>query len=149
MAWHTITINQPFTYKFSKGQLWTKVKLSSVKSEYYSICTNFHHCVTIFDDIMTWKYQRLLMFFEHQKCSLTHLLSIHKKCVHVFFQKYNLWYNGYSHGLQNRSTRVRTLVALLRSLSDKYPWERYEPSYPPSYGLNSPTTVLLGERLWH
>ena len=23
---------------------------------------------------------------------------------------------------------------LLRSLSDKYPWERYEPPYPPSYG---------------
>ena len=25
------------------------------------------------------------------------------------------------------------------------PWERYEPPYPPSYGLNSTTTVLLGE----
>ena len=24
-----------------------------------------------------------------------------------------------------------------------------EPSYPPSYGLNSATTVLLGELLWH
>ena len=31
----------------------------------------------------------------------------------------------------------------------KYPWERYEPPYPPSYGLNSTTTVLLGEWLWH
>ena len=30
-----------------------------------------------------------------------------------------------------------------------YPWERYEPPYPPSYGLNSTTTVLLGEWLWH
>ena len=29
------------------------------------------------------------------------------------------------------------------SLSDKYPWERYEPPYPPSYRLNSTTTVLL------
>ena len=27
--------------------------------------------------------------------------------------------------------------------------ERYEPPYPPSYGLNSTTTVLLGEWLWH
>ena len=36
----------------------------------------------------------------------------------------------------------------LRSLSGKYPWERYEPPYPPSYGLNSTTTVLLGEWLW-
>ena len=36
-------------------------------------------------------------------------------------------------------------VALLRSLSDKYPWEWYEPPYPPSYGLSSTTTVLLVE----
>ena len=35
------------------------------------------------------------------------------------------------------------LVALLNSLSDKYPWERYEPPYLPSYGLNSTNTVLL------
>ena len=27
--------------------------------------------------------------------------------------------------------------------------KRYEPPYPPSYGLNSTTTVLLGEWLWH
>ena len=51
--------------------------------------------------------------------------------------------------LRNRSTRVRTPVAQLRSLSGKYPWERYEPPYPPSYGINSTTTVLLGEWLWH
>ena len=38
--------------------------------------------------------------------------------------------------------RVRTPVALLCSLSGKYPWERYEPPYPPSYGLNSTSTVL-------
>ena len=57
----------------------------------------------------------------------------------------SLWCNGYSDGLHNRRTRVRTPVALLRSLSGKYPWERYEPPYPPSYGLNSTTTVLLGE----
>ena len=36
----------------------------------------------------------------------------------------------------NVSTRDRTQVALLRSLSGKYPWERYEPPYTPSYGLN-------------
>ena len=29
------------------------------------------------------------------------------------------------------------------------PWERYESPYPSSYGLNSTTTVLLGEWLWH
>ena len=47
--------------------------------------------------------------------------------------------------LRNRSKRFRTPVTLLRSLSGKYPWERYEPPYPPSYGLNGTTTVLLGE----
>ena len=46
---------------------------------------------------------------------------------------------------ENRSKRVRTPVALLRSLSGKYSWKRYEPPYHPSYGLNSTTTVLLGE----
>ena len=45
--------------------------------------------------------------------------------------------------------RVQTPVALLRSLSGKCPWERYEPPYPPSYGLNSTTNVHLGEWLWH
>ena len=29
------------------------------------------------------------------------------------------------------------------------PWERYEPPYPPSYGLNSTTTVLLEGWIWH
>ena len=51
--------------------------------------------------------------------------------------------------LQNRSKRVRTPVVLLRSLSDKYPWERCESPYPPSYGLNSTTTVLLEGCIWH
>ena len=40
-------------------------------------------------------------------------------------------------------------LVLLRSLSGKYPWERYEHPYPPSYGLNSTTTALLGEQIWH
>ena len=52
-----------------------------------------------------------------------------------------------SDGLRDRSKRVQTPVALLRLLSGKYPWERYEPPLPPSYGLNSTTTVLLGEWL--
>ena len=38
----------------------------------------------------------------------------------------------------------RTSIALLRSLSAKYPWERYEPPYPPSYGGNSTTVHLEG-----
>ena len=42
-----------------------------------------------------------------------------------------------------------TPVMLLRSLSDKYPWETYEPRYPPSYGLSGTTTVLLEGWIWH
>ena len=45
------------------------------------------------------------------------------------------WCNVWSAGLQNRSKRVQTPVALLRSLSDKYPWERYESPYPPNCEL--------------
>ena len=56
--------------------------------------------------------------------------------------------SSWCNGLRNCSKRVRTPVALLCSLSGKYPWERYEPPYPPSYGLNSTTTVLIGEWLW-
>ena len=41
--------------------------------------------------------------------------------------------------------REFVLQSLLHSLSGKYPWERYEPPYPPSYGLNSSPTILLGE----
>ena len=59
------------------------------------------------------------------------------------------WCNDQSDGLRNRSKRVRIPVALLCSLSGKYPWERYEPPYPPSYGLNSTTTVLLEGWIWH
>ena len=66
-----------------------------------------------------------------------------------FFIQMSSWCNGESDGLLNRSKWVRTPVTLLRSLSGKYPWERYEPPYPPSYGLNSTTTVLLWEQLWY
>ena len=38
---------------------------------------------------------------------------------------------------------VLSLVTLLRSLSHKYLWERYEHPFLPSYGINSTTTVLL------
>ena len=65
----------------------------------------------------------------------------------ILYQGVSSWCNGYSDGLRNRSTRVRSPVLLLCSLSGKYPWERYEPPYPSRYGLNS--TVLLGEWLWH
>ena len=44
--------------------------------------------------------------------------------------------------MQNLSKRDRIPVALLRLLLDKYSWERHEPLYPPSYGLNNTTTVL-------
>ena len=46
-------------------------------------------------------------------------------------------------GLLNRRKQVRTPVALLCSLSNKYSWKRYERSFPPSYEVNSITAVLL------
>ena len=56
------------------------------------------------------------------------------------------WLNGSSAGLWNRSMRVRTPVAQVRSLLRKYLWgERYETPYLLSYGLNSTTTVFLEE----
>ena len=68
-------------------------------------------------------------------------------CVYIYIYIY--MFEQIIGGLQNRSKRVRTPVALLHSLSGKYPWERYEPPYPSSYGLNSTATVLLWEWLWH
>ena len=45
--------------------------------------------------------------------------------------------------LCNHIKRFRTPVALLRSLLDKYPWQKYKPFYPSSSGLNSATTVIF------
>ena len=52
-------------------------------------------------------------------------------------------------GVMVKAMDGRIIVALLHSLTGTYPWERYEPPYPPSYGLNSTTTVLLEGGLWH
>ena len=62
-------------------------------------------------------------------------------------QKSSVWF-------RSKTDKVSSALAghpysATRSLSGKYPWERYEPPYPPSYGLNSTTSVLLGEWLWH
>ena len=65
--------------------------------------------------------------------------------VNIFYEGVFSWCNDYSDGLRNRSKRVRTPVALLRSLSGKYPSERYEPPYPLNYGLNSTPSVLQWE----
>ena len=65
------------------------------------------------------------------------------------FKTFNSKHNTSTAGLRYRSKSVRTIVALLRSLSDKYTWEKYEPSYLPSYGLNSTNTVLLEGWIWH
>ena len=47
------------------------------------------------------------------------------------------------------SCEFETPVALLRSLSDKSPWERDESPYPLSYELNSTTAVVLQGWPWH
>ena len=65
--------------------------------------------------------------------------------------------NNFSWGRGPRGVMVKALdcgivvskFAQLRSLSDKYPWERHEPPYPPSYGLNIITTVHLGGWIWN
>ena len=93
-------------------------------------------------------------------CTHTHT-DAHKYTyihIHTYAQKRTLhtsahsvvpsWCTGQSDGLQIRSKRARTPFALLRSFSDKYPWERYEP-YPPRYGLNSTITVLLEGWIQH
>ena len=60
-----------------------------------------------------------------------------------------MWCNGEHTGLRNGSKRIRTVIILLRSLLDKYLWGRYEFPNPPTYGLNSATTVLLEGWVWH
>ena len=59
--------------------------------------------------------------------------------------------NSISAELRTRRQRVRAPVTLLRSLSDKYSWERYDPPTlsPPSYRLNVISVVLLQWCLWH
>ena len=59
------------------------------------------------------------------------------------------WCHVKSDGLQKRSKRVRPPVALFRSLSNKYSRERDDSPYPPSYWLNSTTTVLQEGWIWH
>ena len=59
------------------------------------------------------------------------------------------WCKGKNDGLRYRSKRVRTPVVLLRSYLDKYSWEKYEPPYPPRYGLNRTTTVFQEGWHWH
>ena len=45
--------------------------------------------------------------------------------------------------------QVQTPVTLLCLILDENSWEKYEPSYPPSYGLNNTTAVLLQGQLWY
>ena len=82
-------------------------------------------------------------------CSISEQFIYHKSKLsitmyHYKFKGVSSWCNGESDGLRNHS-EFHTPVALLHSLSGKYPWEMYEPPYPPSYGLNSTVTVLLRE----
>ena len=51
--------------------------------------------------------------------------------------------------LHHLREQARTPVALLRSLSDKYPWERSEFLYLRSSGLNNTNSVLLQSWLWN
>ena len=50
-------------------------------------------------------------------------------------------------GVRVKAVNPGIVVALLRSLSEKNPWEKSEPPYPPSNGINSTTIVLLDPKL--
>ena len=60
-------------------------------------------------------------------------------------------YIYYPRGVMVKAMDCRIVVRefVLQSRYDGYFRARYEPPYPPSYGLNSNTTVLLWKWLWH
>ena len=81
-----------------------------------------------------------------KKKKKNYMIGYDTKLKFIRLSNCNQKYVGCPSGvMENRRKRVWTPVALLCSLSGKYPWERYEPPYPPSYGLNSITTILQGE----
>ena len=73
-----------------------------------------------------------------------------KSCKIIFFLKLpsHLW--GCPRRVMVKAMDCGIVVCEFALQSRYYVhWERYEPTYPPSYGLNSTTAVLLGEWLWH
>ena len=72
-------------------------------------------------------------------------------CILINIDKCKRYLRGCPRGVMVKAMDCGIVVSEfeLQSLSDKYPWEMYEPPYLPSNGLNSSTTVLLGEWLWH
>ena len=85
--------------------------------------------------LLCWVFKGVQVEITSEEASILQIRSV----------AFPSWCNGYRAGLRNHSTRVRTPIALLRSLSGKYSWEMYEPPCSPSHGLNRTTTVLLGE----
>ena len=87
-------------------------------------------------------YTKITDFFTYQPLKTTRTFK------HIILETrlwVSLWCSGWSVGLQSRNKRVRCPLTLLVSLSDKYPWGRYEPPYPPGYGLYN-TSIFLQER---
>ena len=87
------------------------------------------------------------LFNPLQRIIIVTIISYLKTDYSYYIRGVSSWYNSKRVGLWNRSKRVRTPVAQLRSLSDKNAWERYETPNPSSAGLNSITAVLLEGRI--
>ena len=73
------------------------------------------------------------------------MLEQYNKCiaagVDYFERDLSLMWVSYEKSLETY------LMILVRSLSDKYPWERFRPPYSTTHGLDSTTTLLKKKRM--
>ena len=109
--------------------------------------------------LMTYNWTKVTFVYsnenEFQHTAKTIIDVSFRFCFSETSESQDITRGGGARGVMVKAMDCRIVVSefelqsrWLRSLSDKYPRERYEPSYSPSYGLNSITTVL-GEWLWH
>ena len=124
---------------------WLQVLLLKIDSiqQYAFICTQsdgskYFYVIQIIPFRHTVKK---LLLFSANNSTVVQWLKAMDCGIRVSEFKLKLRY--YEFKLKLRYYEFKLKVTLLRSLLDKYPWERYEFTYPPSYGLNSTTTAPL------